>query len=367
MLPNAPGVLIIGGGPAGAAAACRLSSAGHHVLLCERQPQPRPQVCGEFLSANACAELAELDVSPRKLGAAPISHVRLIHGRRQVRAPLPLPARGLSREVLDERLLQRASERGARVRRGVAVRWLERMRHGWRAVLGDGAALEAPTVLLAAGKHDLRSHRRPRPAGADVVGFKMHWQLADAQAAALAGHVELVWLDGGYAGLAPIENGLANLCLMLSAQAFARLGRSWERLLEQLEDMSPHLAARLDGARAAWPRPATIAGVPYGHLHQGGGAGGPWRLGDQLAVIPSFAGEGIGLALRTARLAARSVGAGEAAAAYHQAAVRDVRRAVRAACRLEYLTRPRAARRLVLELGRVPGLLPTLARAVRPD
>jgi len=364
---NAPGVLITGGGPAGAATACRLASAGHDVLLCERQAQPRPQVCGEFLSANACAELADLGVSPKELGAAPISHVRLIHGRRQVRAPLPLPACGLSREVLDQRLLQRAGDRGARVRRGVAVRRLERTRQGWRAVLGDGATLEAPTVLLATGKHDLRSHRRPRPDAADVVAFKMHWQLADAQAAALAGHVELVWLDGGYAGLAPIENGLANLCLVLSARAFARVGRSWERLLERFEDTAPHLGARLDGARAAWPRPATIAGVPYGHLHHGSAADGPWRVGDQLAVIPSFAGEGIGLALRTARLAAMAVGTGEAAAAYHDAAVRDVRRPLRAACRLAYLTRPRLARRLVVELGRVPGVLPTLARAVRPD
>lgn len=364
---NAPGVLIIGGGPAGAAAAWRLARAGHDVLLCERRPQPCPQVCGEFLSASACAELADLGVSPQELGAASISHLRLVHGSRQVRAPLPLPACGLSREVLDQQLLRRARDRGARVRRGLAVRRLERTRQGWRAVLGDGAALEAPIILLATGKHDLRSHRRPRLAGADVVAFKMHWRLADAQAAELAGHVELVSLEGGYAGLAPIENDFANLCLVLSARAFARLGRSWERVLERLQHTAPHLGKRLAGARAAWPRPATIAGVPYGYLHQGGAADGPWRLGDQLGVIPSFAGEGIALALRTARLAALAGAAGEPAAAYHHAAVRDVRRPVRAACRLAYLTRRRVARRLVVELGRVPGVLPTLARAVRPD
>jgi len=365
-MPNAPDVLIIGGGPAGAAAACRLAGAGHDVLLCERQPKPCPQVCGEFLSAGAGAELGDLGVSPMELGAAPISHVRLIHGRRQVRAPLPFVACGLSREVLDEQLLQCAGERGAHVRRGVAVRRLERTRYGWRAVLGDGAALEAPMVLLATGKHDLRAHRRPRPAGAGVVGFKMHWRLADAQAARLAGHVELVWVDGGYAGLAPIENGLANLCLVLSAGAFARFGSSWERLLGHLEYTAPHLGARLDGAQAVWPRPATIAGVPYGHLHQGGAADGPWRVGDQLAVIPSFTGEGIALALRTARLAALAVRAGEPAAVYYRAAGRDVRRPLRAACHLACLTRPRVARRLVVELGRLPGVLPALARAVRP-
>lgn len=364
-MPGARAILIVGGGPAGAAAACRLARAGHPVELCERQPQPRPQVCGEFLSGAARAELAALGISPRELDAAPISHVRLIDGARQVRARLPFAAYGLSREALDGHLLRCAADHGARIRRGVAVRRLERRGRGWCAVLGDGATAEAPIVLLAAGKHDLRTHRRPRPA-AEVVAFKMHWRLAAPQAAALAGHVELVWLDGGYAGLAPIENGLANLCLVLSARAFARLGRSWEHLLESFADAAPHLAVRLDGARPAWPRPATIAGVPYGHLHRDGAADGPWRLGDQLAVIPSFAGEGIGLALRTARLAASAIDAGGTAAAYHAAAARDLRPSLDTACRLAHLARSPLARRLVLELGRVPGVLPLLARAVRP-
>jgi flavin-dependent dehydrogenase len=360
---SAPDVLIVGGGPAGAAAACRLASAGQNVLLCERQPKPRPQVCGEFLSAGAGAELADLDVAPLTLGAAPITHLRLVHGTRQVRARLPSAACGLSREALDQQLLVLAEERGAHVRRGLAVRRLERTRHGWRVVFADGATIEAPTVLLASGKHDLRSHRRPRPAAADVVGFKMHWRLADAQAAALVRHVELVWFDGGYAGLQPIENGQANLCLVLSAAAFARFGRSWGRLLEYLEGSAPHLGARLAGAEASWPHPATIAGVPYGHLHRDG-ADGPYRLGDQLAVIPSFAGEGIALALRTARHAALAVRAGAAPAAYHRAAARDVRRPLRAACALAYLTRPRITRQLAVELGRLPGMLPMLTRAV---
>ena len=89
---TAPDVLIVGGGPAGAAAACRLARAGRNVLLCERQPEPRPQVCGEFLSAGAGAELADLGVAPLSLGAAPITHLRLVHGTQQVCARLPAAA-----------------------------------------------------------------------------------------------------------------------------------------------------------------------------------------------------------------------------------------------------------------------------------
>ena len=363
---SAPEVLIVGGGPAGAAAACRLARAGMSVLLYERERQPRAKVCGEFLSAGACAELAGLGVPPDALGAAPISHVRLVHGTRQARAALPFAACGLSRERLDEQLLACAGDCGAHVRRGLSVRRLERRRHDWRATLADGGAIEAPVVLLATGKHDLRAHRRPRGAGADMIGFKMRWRLADAQAAELAGHVELAWFDGGYAGLQPIEDGLANLCLVITAAAFARLGRSWPQLLEYLGGMAPHFGARLSGARPAWPRPATIAGVPYGHVHRDDAGGdGLYRAGDQFAVIPSFTGEGVALALRTARLAALRILAGGPAAAYHRAAGRDIRRPMRTARTLARLAGPRLGRHCGLGLARVPGALPALARAVR--
>ena len=363
---SARDVLIVGGGPAGAAAACHLAGAGCNVLLCERERQPRPKVCGEFLSASACAELAALGVSPGALGAAPTSHVRLVHGTGQARGALPAAARGLSRESLDQQLLARAGAWGAQVRRGLSVRRLERAGHAWRATLANGEAIEAPVVLLATGKHDLRSHRRPRRAGADVIGFKMRWRLADAQAADLAGHVELVWFDGGYAGLQPIEHGLANLCLVITAAAFARLGRSWPQLLEHLARTAPHFGARLRGARPAWPRPATIAGVPYGHVHQDAAGGdGLYRAGDQFAVIPSFTGEGVALALRTARLAALGILAGESAAAYHRAAGDEIRRPMRAARALARFTGPRLGRRCALGLVHLPGALPALAQALR--
>jgi menaquinone-9 beta-reductase len=363
---RAPDVLIVGGGPAGAAAACHLATAGCDVLLCERERQPRPKVCGEFLSARACAELAALRLPPGALGAAPISHVRLVHGMTAARGALPFAARGVSRERLDEQLLARAGECGTEVRRGLSVRRLECAGTGWRAILAGGAAIHAPVVLLATGKHDLRSHRRPRRAGAEVIGFKMRWRLADAQAAKLAGHVELVWFDGGYGGLQPIERGLANLCLVITAAAFARLGRSWPRLLEHLASTAPHFGARLRGARPAWPRPATIAGVPYGHVHRDDAEGdGLYRAGDQFAVIPSFTGEGVALALRTARLAALRILAGEPAAAYHRAAGDDIRRTMRAACTLARLTRSPLGRRWAIVLAHVPGALPALAQAVR--
>jgi flavin-dependent dehydrogenase len=130
--------------------------------------------------------------------------------------------------------------------------------------------------------------------------------------------------------------------------------------------MAPHFAARLRGARPAWPRPATIAGVPYGHVHQDAAGGdGLYRAGDQFAVIPSFTGEGVALALRTARLAVLQILAGQPATACHRAARQDIRRPMRTACILTQLTRLRLGRGLAVGLAHMPGALPALAQAVR--
>ena len=73
-------IVVVGGGPAGAAAACRLARAGRLPLLLERDTGPRHAICGEFLSVEAQAYLADLGVDARALGGAPIRSLRLVEG-----------------------------------------------------------------------------------------------------------------------------------------------------------------------------------------------------------------------------------------------------------------------------------------------
>ena len=105
-------VLVIGGGPAGAACAIRLRQRGIPVALVERSPFPRFKVCGCCLGPAGIAGLASLGCDgPLRQAATP---VRLWHGAfdgRGVRIPL---RHGVivSREVLDPLLLDRARELG---------------------------------------------------------------------------------------------------------------------------------------------------------------------------------------------------------------------------------------------------------------
>ncbi len=63
LLPHVD-VAIIGGGPAGAAAAIRLAEAGASVVVFEKGSPGRDKVCGDGLTPRAVLALEELDISP---------------------------------------------------------------------------------------------------------------------------------------------------------------------------------------------------------------------------------------------------------------------------------------------------------------
>ncbi|MGQ9368204.1 FAD-dependent monooxygenase [Azospirillum sp. ST 5-10] len=354
--PVVSDVLVAGGGPAGAAAAAWLAGAGRRVLLAERTAGPHQKVCGEFLSGEAAALMRALGVDPPALGAQPVERVRLAHGRRDAAAALPFPAFALGRDVLDEALLAAARGHGAEVRRGLAVRRLEADGAGVRARLGD-TEVAAAAAVLATGKHDLHGHRRP---ASSCIGFKQYWTLAPAQRRALDGHVEVHLFAGGYAGLQPAADGGANLCLVVDAAAYARLGRDWRALVGHAAAGSALLAVRLSGGEPRWRRPLAVAGLPYGWVHRGAGTG-PHRVGDQLAVIPSFCGDGMAIALDSARRAAAAIADGRAAA--DGAPYAGQVALAQGAARLQAL--PGLPALAVAAAGARPGLVRWLARGTR--
>jgi flavin-dependent dehydrogenase len=293
--------LVIGGGPAGSMLAVRLAAAGRKVVLLEKEREAHDKVCGEFLSREAVAYLGQVGIEPRNLGACAIQRVRLTSGRRRVEARLPFIALSLSRRVLDETLLERAREAGCEVQRGAFVDKLEARDRGWFVWLRGGATIQAKVVFLATGKHDVNAWERVGGSQTDLVGFKMHWKLTSAQTESLRGTMELFLFRGGYGGLSLVEDGTANLCLVVRRRRFRELG-GWSELLAAMRHEAPALRERLEDAVPRWARPLAISPIPYGYLRAA--ADGIWRVGDQAAVIPSFTGDGMSIALHSGVLAA---------------------------------------------------------------
>jgi flavin-dependent dehydrogenase len=338
-------MLIAGGGLAGAAAAIALAQAGRDVTLLERETAPRHKICGEFISTEARDYLRALGVDPVALGARRLTHLAFTRGGRRLLTPLPFAALSLTRRTLDEALLHRAAGAGARVERGVTVRQIRDERFVTTDRLGT---LTPRHLMLATGKHEARGMARAgRPSG--LIGFKTYLTLPRPARAALAGHIELFLFPGGYGGLQPVEGELVNLCLLVTTETYARLG-TWAALRAHIEATTPALADRLAGATEALARPLTIAQVPYGFVHRGDGPA--FRLGDQAAVIHSFTGDGMSIALHSAARAARTHLAGGTAADYHRRLAADVG---------GQIARAQALHRLVS----LPGLAPALFAIAR--
>ena len=145
---------VIGGGPAGSAAAITAARLGARVVLFEARDFPRHKVCGEFVSGEALELLAGLlQEGPRLLldSAPQIDRTRLFLGKHRIEAPISPAARSITRYDLDAPALAR----GPGGRRGEACAGCE-----VSAVAGDepfqltasSGPFHATAVIVAAGR-----------------------------------------------------------------------------------------------------------------------------------------------------------------------------------------------------------------------
>jgi geranylgeranyl reductase family protein len=151
---NQRDLLVIGGGPAGAAAAIQAARAGVRVTLFEKGPHGRDKVCGDGLTPRAVAALQQLDIPMTE--AHRIDGLRMIAGRitRELAWPVTnrFPNHGAvwPRRRFDTFLIDTAIAAGAEVRfESEALPVLDNNR-----VVGVRAGAEtftAPLTILAAG------------------------------------------------------------------------------------------------------------------------------------------------------------------------------------------------------------------------
>lgn len=333
--------LIVGGGPAGSAAAITLARAGAPPLMLERTRETGDALCGGFLSWRSLRQLDALGIAANTLNPRRIARVRILAGGRSVEAALPAPALAVSRRRLDTVLLDAAVAAGARVERGVTVRAVEES----HVRTADGATLTPETLFLASGKHDVRGLARPEAArGRDpTLGLRVRIRPSSTIAKRVGDAVELHLFPGGYAGVALQEDGSLNLCLAVHRSAMQAAGGP-AALLRALGATCPALGERLAG----WDGtpPDAVANVPYGWRAR---ASDPrtFRLGDQAGVIPSLAGEGMGIGLASGRSAALSHLGGQDGADWQPRFARALARPVGTASLLRTLAESRLAATLV--------------------
>jgi menaquinone-9 beta-reductase len=303
--------LILGGGPAGAAAAITLARGGAKPLILERARETGDAICGGFVSWRTLASLDQLGLTDEAIAGHKITALRLFAGKNQCEAPLPHRAMGVSRRHLDSLLLARAQAEGAGLERGVTIREIG---DGGTIRLSDDSAIDAESIFLATGKHDVRGIIRPRSGDseAQTLGLRMMLRPSAALTALIGPSIELHMFDGGYCGILLNESGHANLCLAVRKSRLSAAGGQPRALLAQLAHENPAFGDRLAFMTDSETIDA-IAAIPYGWRARDT-APGLFKLGDQAAVIPSLAGEGNGIALASGMMAGSAWLAGGLAA-----------------------------------------------------
>lgn len=314
-------VAIAGAGPAGSGIAALLAERGLRVALVDRARFPRPKVCGEFLAADGVAVLERWGVLDELTGGgrdAPttISRCRIAPPRgAAIETELPAVGGrrghglGVSRARLDDTLLRRAIARGAVFHdrcRVLGPRVVDDRARGLRfrpAGRSRAIDLDAVVTIGADGRRSAVARALARRGDPESMtprswfGLQAHF---DGAPDAIDGHVELHVFDGGYAGLARIEGGRANLAMLVRVEALRAAGGRADRLLVDRVRADSLLGRRTREIR----RTSRWKGV--GPLRFGGrraAAAGALFLGDAAGTIDPFAGEGIAHALRSAEIA----------------------------------------------------------------
>jgi menaquinone-9 beta-reductase len=352
--------LILGAGPAGCAVAIALARGGARPLLVDRDAEAGDALCGGFLGWRTVERLRDLGLDPAALGAHPVERLVLYGPGKPVELRLPRRCWGLSRKTLDTRLRRLAVEAGATLAIDT-VREVDGLR-----VVGRENEWRPESLFLASGKHDVRGCARPREDNDPAVGLRLRLRPSRGLAKRLDGRIELHLFERGYGGIVLQEDGTANLCLAVRKSLLSRHGGEPHALLAALARAHPHFALRLE---AGWSdvRVDTVGAVPYGWSARET-VPGLFRIGDQAAVIPSLAGEGIDIALASGTAAARAwlVGGADAAPAFQAGFHQQVKEPMAWAGRAWQLSeRPALAGPALAAARFAPALLSKLIEATR--
>ena len=304
---------IVGAGPAGAAAAHLLASAGHDVLLIDKATFPRDKFCGDGLTTLCLRQLEQMGFSPSAVPSFTPVHSAVLHAPSGKRHDIPLPdgpglyAAVARREELDAALVDFALAAGAAGHFGSKVVEVSPTADSITLTDDAGQTIVAQQCIAADG---MWSPVR-KMLGLHTDGYRGEWhafrQYFENVGPAAASEL-WIWFEPdvlpGYVWSFPIGDGRANVGFGIlrggdvSTQDMKTL---WPNLLQR-----PHIRdvlgadATPESPHRAWPIPARIDSAPLV---------GPRTLfvGDAATACDTLTGEGIGQALLTGREAAQAI------------------------------------------------------------
>jgi menaquinone-9 beta-reductase len=311
-------VVVIGGGPAGSAAAIELARAGRDVTLVDRARFPRDKVCGDGITTGALRLLEELGLQPRRVASWQRVEDVVVRGPAGPEVTFPLPrGRGTYAAVarradLDTALLDEARVAGVKVLDGHAC--VGAREHDDCVAIGVEGVGEL-TAAYAVAADGMWSPTR-KHLGLAAPGYRGDWHAFRQYFTGVgprAARDLFVWFEPdllpGYAWSFPLPGGRANVGFGIvrgeRVERIQDMAGIWRDLLDR-----PHVRAVLGGGaepeapHRAWPIPARIDEALLTGRRT-------LFVGDAAAASDRLTGEGIGQALLSGILAAEAIAGGD--------------------------------------------------------
>jgi menaquinone-9 beta-reductase len=279
--------LIVGGGPAGLAAAIALRQKGLDVLVADALRPPIDKACGEGLMPDAQRDLAALGISG-SYGAA-FDGIAFLAGRHHAAAHFERGSGiGIRRLQLHSLLVERCRQLGVRLAWGSRVNVagkqtlrLDGERCVYRYAIGADGQSSRVRLATGLGQGKILSRR---------FGTRCHYRVKP-----WSRMVEVHWGDLGQAYITPV--GAEEICVATVARG---PGTRMDAVLAGV----PGLRARLEGAaelsrvRGALTTTRKLRRVTAGNVA---------LTGDASGSVDAITGEGIGLSFRQALLLAEAI------------------------------------------------------------
>jgi flavin-dependent dehydrogenase len=296
-------IIIAGGGMAGLLTAIDLTRRGVSCVVVEKKEYPFHRVCGEYISNEVVPYLKTLDVYPRELGPSTITRFQLSSTNGSaVTMRLDLGGFGISRFVFDNFLYRHAISLGVAFELRQDIDAIAFSNDQFTVKISN-KTLHADLVIGAFGKRsriDSQLERSFIQKRSPYVGVKYHIRQKEFPHDLIALHN----FQDGYCGISRVENETINLCYLTHRDNIKAYGNL--RSMEQgVLFKNPYLKKIFQSAEFLFDRPETINEISfetkepvYEHILMAGDAAG---------MITPLCGNGMAIAIHSAKLLSERV------------------------------------------------------------
>ena len=293
-------VFIVGGGLSGLVAAIHLAKNGIDVTVFEKNEFPKHKVCGEYISNEVRDYLSSLEIDIDALHPSEIDCLSFsLQSGKSIHTKLPLGGFGISRYKLDYYLYKKAQKVGCLIKKET-VEKITFANNQFSIETNTGKYVSL-VVLGAFGKRsniDGFLKRNFIQKKSNWLGVKAHYKLDFP-----GNYVGLHHFNGGYCGVSNVEDNVVNICYLANYETFKKY-KSIDEYQKNVLFKNPTLKKIFCNATPLFKKQLTISQVSFdkkqaieNHIVM---------IGDAAGLIHPLCGNGMAMAIHSAKLAAES-------------------------------------------------------------